>query len=477
MKQLLGWLAGGVAAAGVVGVAILATQDPRPEETAPAAVAAIPAQADAPAAADEAATETAPALPRLTDLRIEPDGMSVLAGSAEGGETVAILIDGRETLRATASADGQFATVLVLDPSRDVRVLTLRADPDGKPRDSADSVMIAPTAVEEVVAEAVDEVAADPVAADEVGADVAAVADAAEMAEAVEVEAPQTADAAVAQADAEPAEVASEAVAALDDAAVETPVLADALAESETVDAVVAASNAVAVADAVADDAAVEGAEGVAEPLATSGTADANEAEAEAEAEAAPETAAVAAVLVSDDTGVRLAQPAIDAGATPEVLSSVSLDMITYDATGQVVLSGRSKGAAVRVYLDNAATTDAPVNAAMWQAVLGDVAPGVYTIRVDEIDATGSVLSRIETPFLREAPEAVAAAMADEAQTTGVAMKTVQPGHTLWAIARERYGEGIHYVEVFAANRDRIRNPDLIYPGQVFVLPEGVAAE
>ena len=50
-------------------------------------------------------------------------------------------------------------------------------------------------------------------------------------------------------------------------------------------------------------------------------------------------------------------------------------------------------------------------------------------------------------------------------------MRTVQPGNTLWAIARERYGEGIMYVMVFEANRDRIRNPDLIYPGQVFVLP------
>ena len=53
-----------------------------------------------------------------------------------------------------------------------------------------------------------------------------------------------------------------------------------------------------------------------------------------------------------------------------------------------------------------------------------------------------------------------------------MATRTVQPGATLWAIAEERYGEGILYVTVFEANRDRIRNPDLIYPGQVFILPE-----
>ena len=39
------------------------------------------------------------------------------------------------------------------------------------------------------------------------------------------------------------------------------------------------------------------------------------------------------------------------------------------------------------------------------------------------------------------------------------------------AIAKERYGDGILYVEVFDANRDKIRDPDLIYPGQIFVLP------
>ncbi|MDN5786688.1 LysM peptidoglycan-binding domain-containing protein, partial [Pseudorhodobacter sp.] len=52
---------------------------------------------------------------------------------------------------------------------------------------------------------------------------------------------------------------------------------------------------------------------------------------------------------------------------------------------------------------------------------------------------------------------------------------TVQPGATLWAIARDQFGDGILYVQVFEANRDRIRNPDLIYPGQVFTLPESAA--
>ena len=54
-------------------------------------------------------------------------------------------------------------------------------------------------------------------------------------------------------------------------------------------------------------------------------------------------------------------------------------------------------------------------------------------------------------------------------------MRTIQPGNTLWAIAEERYGDGFLYVAVFEANRDRIRNPNLIYPGQVFRIPDRAA--
>ncbi|NJM83720.1 MAG: LysM peptidoglycan-binding domain-containing protein, partial [Tabrizicola sp.] len=49
---------------------------------------------------------------------------------------------------------------------------------------------------------------------------------------------------------------------------------------------------------------------------------------------------------------------------------------------------------------------------------------------------------------------------------------TVQPGFTLWGIAQEQLGDGVFYVQVFDANRDKIKNPDLIYPGQVLALPD-----
>lgn len=192
-----------------------------------------------------------------------------------------------------------------------------------------------------------------------------------------------------------------------------------------------------------------------------------------------PETPGIAPVLRMDQEGVRILQPAIAPGATPEVLATVALDAIAYDAAGDVQLSGRAAGGGtVRVYIDNRPVIDVAVGAdGQWASGLPDVPTGVYTMRVDQLDAAGTVISRIETPFLREARATIAAAMVDQTAAADftVAVKTVQPGATLWAIARERYGDGILYVQVFEANRDRIRNPDLIYPGQVFVLPDLVA--
>lgn len=47
----------------------------------------------------------------------------------------------------------------------------------------------------------------------------------------------------------------------------------------------------------------------------------------------------------------------------------------------------------------------------------------------------------------------------------------VKRGDTLWHIARAHYGSGIRYTKIFENNRDQIRDPHWIYPGQRFVLP------
>ena len=48
---------------------------------------------------------------------------------------------------------------------------------------------------------------------------------------------------------------------------------------------------------------------------------------------------------------------------------------------------------------------------------------------------------------------------------------TVQAGDNLTKIARHVYGDGNKWKAIFEANKDRIKNPDLIHPGDVLTLP------
>lgn len=225
---------------------------------------------------------------------------------------------------------------------------------------------------------------------------------------------------------------------------------------------------------------------------------------------APPAPPAAPALLLADGTGVRVLQPATPADpAAGDV--GLAIDVISYTTDGDVLLQGRGRpDATILVYLDNAAVTSVPIGAdGIWSTGLPGVAPGIYTLRLDEVNDAGRVLARIETPFKREdrdevaaianagnaapapadttasagtstptAPSDTAAADSGTAQpadapgSAAVKVVTVQPGNTLWAIARESYGEGLLFVRLFEANRDRIRDPDLIYPGQIFTIPE-----
>lgn len=189
-------------------------------------------------------------------------------------------------------------------------------------------------------------------------------------------------------------------------------------------------------------------------------------------------------LLVSEPQGVRVLTPsgAQGAGALPKS-RSVVIDTISYSIAGDVSLTGRgiasgdaAGSGAVQLYLDNRPIATAPVLAdGGWRIALPpEVDRGVYTLRLDQLSETGTVISRIESHFKREAPEQVAALLGPGQRIAGgdLAVRTVQPGNTLWAIARERYGEGLLYVHVYEANSDLIRDPDLIYPGQIFELPE-----
>ena len=143
----------------------------------------------------------------------------------------------------------------------------------------------------------------------------------------------------------------------------------------------------------------------------------------------------------------------------------LSLDAIDYDNAGKLSLSGRApRGSRLQVYID-----DRPLGRAVagadehWRlAPSHSVTPGPHRVRVDRIGAAGRVVARLEAPFSRAEP------ISELPEGTVV---FVQPGNSLWRIARRTYGRGVRYAVIYEANRDQIRDPDLIYPGQIFTLP------
>lgn len=371
-----------------------------------------------PVAPEASETPALPEPPGIDTVRLDPNGQMILAGRGASGAEVSILLDDTTIASTHPDQSGKFVAFLQIPASEQPRVLTLAmpSAAPGEPLRSRDEIIIAPTPRQTEVAPE-----PEPEPEPEAGAP-----------------APST----------EPVPESSD----------QDPVIAEKMAP---------------------EDAPVETAQAEAEPEVEIEVAAAPEAEAEAAPASTPEATAPApapsaqpTVLLSTDAGVRVLQPPASELAS-EGMSSVALDAITYSDAGDVQLSGRAGGGGfVRIYLDNLPVVTSQIDPdRRWQAELPQVDSRVYKLRVDEVNAEGAVTSRVETPFKRE-DQAVLASHAPTDQVARVTAVTVQPGSTLWAISREAYGEGILYVRVFEANRDRIRDPDLIYPGQVFTLPE-----
>jgi len=188
-------------------------------------------------------------------------------------------------------------------------------------------------------------------------------------------------------------------------------------------------------------------------------------AEATDEAETVTQSTTTPIVLQSDGQGVSLVQ----GGSTDGV--ALSIDTVSYSSAGDVQIAGRAhSGAALRVYLNNALVAEVTGgDDGTWRADVANVAAGAYDLRVDQLAADGAVIARSETRFIREAAAEIADA-AGGAQNA-IRVVTVERGFTLWGIAENMLGSGFDYVQIFNANRDQIRDPDLIYPGQVFTIP------
>lgn len=431
-------------------VAVEPEPAPVPAAEAPSAAEPVsPAPADVadPAAAQVETAETAetpedaaPAAPaadppRFDLVRVDRAGSAVVAGRAMPGGVVRVLLDGAKVAETVADGRGSFVALFTLDPSAKARALTLESDGEaGDAVVSVETAMVSPF-TGPVAARAVDP---EPAPRDQAA----------------------TADASGPRADG-PAR------------APETASLGD-----------------------------------LPEPQVDIDTAPAMASPAPDGASAPPARGSAPSVLILSEAGARPAAPPAQPDR-PGVsgAANVVIDTISYDAEGEVLLAGRAvPDALVRLYLNNDLVETAEVSPeGLWEARVAGIAQGVYTLRADEVTPDGKVISRFETPFERALRAdavlaAEAAAEAAEAETAAATVAevppghtaapgevpvleaapgalavagvvTVQPGFTLWQIARENYGDGFQYVRVFQSNRDRIRDPDLIYPGQVFAVP------
>lgn len=151
--------------------------------------------------------------------------------------------------------------------------------------------------------------------------------------------------------------------------------------------------------------------------------------------------------------------------ATGPVTAPV-LDVLDFDQDGRMALSGRAPAEGkVALYLDDKLLGSADVDPqGRWAFKPSETLPvGAHELRIDQLDAGGKVVARSAQPI--EQPDFAGL-------STDGNKVIVQPGNSLWRLARRTYGDGMNYSIIYEANKERIRNPDLIYPGQVFELPK-----
>lgn len=408
--------------------------------------------ANAPAPVDTAATTTEGSEPTFDLMRVEPDGSTVVAGRSEAGAIVALLSNGKVVGKGIANAAGEFAIVLdtPLDPG--AHAVTLETQDDAGTVKRASRQSIAVSVPEDPASGEVLVMLNEPGAPSQI------------------LQKPETEPtAAGATPPSGQADDTSRDVAALTETAADT---AKAPAQVDTTPAATEApatpSSSAQPADQLAADATPE-------------TSPAPATSPSTEVAAAPATDSPAATETpAGETG----GPATDTPATPRV----TVEAVETEDSKVFVAGAGEPNSDVRVYFDNTligeTTTDSKGRWLM--ETENEIAPGEVDVRADQIvPDSGTVVARAQVTFekaedaivLRPVSATGTAGEGDGASASTGARQIpsiiIRSGDNLWTISQRRYGEGLRYTTIYQANKDQIRNPDLIYPGQVFMMPEG----
>lgn len=148
----------------------------------------------------------------------------------------------------------------------------------------------------------------------------------------------------------------------------------------------------------------------------------------------------------------------------------LAVDVIDYDDEGGIMLSGRAMpNTDLRIYVDNKPSGDTTADdKGVWSFYPDKpIMTGRHKLRVDQLAPDGRVIARVEVPFERAEPADIM-----DIVSRGGGRIVVQPGNSLWRIARRVYGSGYEYTIIYDANQGQIQDPNMIYPGQLFDIPQ-----
>lgn len=171
-------------------------------------------------------------------------------------------------------------------------------------------------------------------------------------------------------------------------------------------------------------------------------------------------------VMISPRTGATtLVQPPTAAGLPKS--ADLSVSTLDYDDRGHVTVSGlAAPGTVVRAYVnDKMVAEGVAASDGRWRLKPADpIEQGKHVLRLDRVAQDGRPVARLEMPFERVVVEPVSS-------SDGRRLHIVK-GDNLWNIAQAHYGAGWRHTVIFGANKDQVKNPDLIYPGQILSLPK-----
>ncbi len=137
---------------------------------------------------------------------------------------------------------------------------------------------------------------------------------------------------------------------------------------------------------------------------------------------------------------------------------------ITHDSKiGQLVLSGIAyNGVQVNAGFTGKETSSTKIINDEWNlSIPGKLIAGKQKVFAVLLGKNGKVLSENSVIISGKSIE----------NANGKTLIIVQKGDALWNIAYQRLGLGNRYIDIVELNKDKIKNPDLIYPKQLFIIP------